>query len=74
MANQRRVTFRFDNDTEVHYLSRTPETGERVTHSGELWVVVELRRDAAGEVVICERSSRTRNGNGTAVEAHAHRR
>jgi hypothetical protein len=67
----RPFTFRFDSDTEVHYLARAPEVGERVTHSSELWVVAEVRSDAAGEVVFCERSSRTRNGNGSAVEAHA---
>jgi hypothetical protein len=67
----RPFTFRFDRDTEVHYLARAPEVGERVTHSGELWVVVDVGADTAGKVVICERSSRTRNGNGSAVEAHA---
>jgi len=71
MGELQRVTFRFGRDTELQYLSRVPEVGDRVTHGGALWVVTDVRSDSVGEVVICERPDRLRGHDGGAVEAHA---
>jgi hypothetical protein len=70
MAELQRVTFRFGRDTELQYLSRVPEVGDRVTHGGALWVVTDVRSDSVGEVVTCERPDRVRGHGGGAVEAH----
>ena len=71
MAELQRVTFRFGRDTELQYLSRVPEVGDRVTHGRDVWVVTDVRSDSVGEVVICERSDRVRDHDGGAVEEHA---
>ena len=71
MAELQRVTFRFGRDTELHYLSRVPEVGDRVAHRGELWVVADVRSDSVGEIVTCERSDRVRGHGGHVVEALA---
>ena len=70
MADIKRYTFRFDGATEVHYLPRAPEIGERVTHGRELWFVADLSSDSVGELVICRRTNPARGDNDRAVEAH----
>lgn len=70
MANAEQYTFQFNGETEVHYLDRAPEVGDRVTHARELWVVADLSRDGIGVIVICKRTNRVRGDNGAAVEAH----
>ena len=57
MGEQQRVTFRFDGDTEVQYLSDLPSLGDRVTHEHELWVVTSVDTDPVGPFVICERAT-----------------
>jgi hypothetical protein len=56
MNDLQRVTFRFDRETEVHYLARTPEVGDRVSHENELWLVTLVESDPLGLLVICEQS------------------
>ena len=55
MDDVRRVTFRFADRMEVHYLPRAPEVGDFVTHGRDIWVVVSVRDDAVGMVAACER-------------------
>ena len=55
MDEQRRVTFRFDEATEVHYLVEVPSPGDFVTHGHELWRVSRVDTDPLGTLVICER-------------------
>jgi hypothetical protein len=50
-----RVTFRFEAETQVHYVDPLPELGERVAHRGELWVVVGVETDQVGALVTCAR-------------------
>jgi hypothetical protein len=55
VSEQQRVTFRFGDAIEVHYVAGLPKAGDFVTHRNELWVMVRLERDALGTVVVCER-------------------
>jgi hypothetical protein len=54
MGDLRRVTFRFGETTQVHYLADVPRPGEAVTHGRELWVVSRVEEDQVGTLVICE--------------------
>jgi hypothetical protein len=54
MNELKRVTFRFGDATQVHYLSQIPKPGEAVTHGRELWVVSSVEEDQVGTLVICE--------------------
>ena len=56
MNELQRVTFRFGRETEVQYLARTPEVGDRVSHGKELWLVTLVESDPLGMLVICEQS------------------
>lgn len=71
MADLQRVTFRFDRDTEVHYLARAPEVGDRVSHRNELWVVRLVETDPVGIFVICEQSRDGVARTGGPVESFA---
>ena len=55
MSEQQRVTFRFGDAIEVHYVADLPKAGDFVSHRNELWVMVRLERDSLGTVVVCER-------------------
>jgi hypothetical protein len=50
----RRVTFRFGQHTQVHYLSTLPKPGDVVSHGGELWRVARVEEDVVGTLVVCE--------------------
>jgi hypothetical protein len=52
---QERVTFRFGDAIEVHYVAALPKAGDFVSHRNELWLTVRLERDSLGAVVVCER-------------------
>jgi hypothetical protein len=54
MGDQQRVTFRFGDDTEVHYLRDIPALGDYVSHLKTLWTVSGIGDDALGVVVTCE--------------------
>jgi hypothetical protein len=54
MDGLRRVTFRFEDTTEVRYLPRIPEPGDLVVHERNLWLVAFVSPDAVGMTVICE--------------------
>jgi hypothetical protein len=51
-----RVSFRFGSETEVRYLTRAPEVGDRVTRATESWLVSEVDTDELGALVTCGRS------------------
>lgn len=55
MDGLQRVTFRFDAETQVHYVEPMPEPGELVAHRGEFWVVVSVETDQVGALVTCAR-------------------
>jgi hypothetical protein len=55
MSEQQRVTFRFGDAFEVHYVADLPKAGDFVTYRNELWVMARLERDSLGTVVVCER-------------------
>jgi hypothetical protein len=55
VSERQRVTFRFGDAIEVHYVAGLPKAGDFVTHRNELWVMVRLERDSLGTVVVCER-------------------
>ena len=55
MGDVRRVTFRFADRMEVHYLPKAPEVGDVVTHGRGVWFVVSVREDELGTVVACQR-------------------
>ncbi len=75
MASLEQYTFRFDGESEVHYLARAPELGDRVSHGRDLWVVADLSRDGVGVIVVCRPPTNpSPGGNGRAVEAHIARR
>ena len=54
MDGLQRVTFRFDDATEVRYLPTIPEPGDLVTHDRELWRVSFVSADVVGITVVCE--------------------
>ena len=54
MGDQQRVTFRFEDDSEVQYLRDTPERGDHVSHQAALWVVASIEYDGLGALVTCE--------------------
>jgi hypothetical protein len=54
MDGLQRVTFRFEDATEVRYLPRLPESGDLVVHGSTLWRVAFVSADAVGTTVICE--------------------
>ena len=70
MTSLEQYTFRFDGESEVHYLARAPELGDRVSRGRDLWVVADLSRDGVGVIVSCRRTNPTPGSNGEAVEAH----
>lgn len=45
----RQVVFRFGPMSEVRYLNRLPEYGERVLHSGQQWEVVAVSASGTGK-------------------------
>jgi hypothetical protein len=55
---QSRVAFRFEGDTEVHYVRELPTLGDFVTHRGEMWVVSNVEMNDTGALVTCERPAR----------------
>jgi hypothetical protein len=55
---QSRVAFRFESDTEVHYIRELPQLGDFVTHRGEMWVVSSVETNDIGALVTCERPAR----------------
>ena len=63
MDDLQRVTFRFESDTEVHYLGALPNVGDRVTHEQELWIVANVNADPLDALVICERPARGGSGS-----------
>lgn len=52
---KRKVVFWFDTDSEVRYLSGTPEVGDHVTHAHEIWLVSRVGTDSFEDYVICKR-------------------
>ena len=56
--DQNRVAFRFESDTEVHYVRELPTPGDFVTHRGEMWVVSRVEVNDLGALVTCERPAR----------------
>jgi hypothetical protein len=56
--DQSRAAFRFEGDTEVHYVRELPNPGDFVTHRGEMWVVSSVEMSDVGAVVTCERPAR----------------
>lgn len=54
MEKLRPVAFRFGRGIEVRYLANAPARGDFVTHGNRLWVVLEVRDDDFGAVVVCE--------------------
>jgi hypothetical protein len=54
---QSRAAFRFEGDTEVHYVRELPHPGDFVTHRGEMWVVSSVEM-SDGALVTCERPAR----------------
>ena len=59
---QKRVYLRFPTDSQVRYLERVPEPGDRVSGlAGEEFIVSEVRPDGMGFVVVAvEAPSRMR--------------
>jgi hypothetical protein len=57
VRKQQRVTFRFGDVIEVHYVAELPKAGDFVSHRNELWVMVRLEHDSLGPVVVCERDA-----------------
>lgn len=55
MDDLQRVTFRFGGETQIHYIAKPPQPGDRVTYGRELWVVARVEEDAVGPLVVCER-------------------
>jgi len=55
MEELQRVTFRFEGDTQVHYLAYVPKPGDLVSHGRELWSVSSVEVDSLGKLVICRR-------------------
>jgi hypothetical protein len=55
VSEQQRVTFRFGEAIEVHYVAELPKAGDFVSHRNELWVMVRLEHDSLGPIVVCER-------------------
>jgi hypothetical protein len=55
VGKQERVTFRFGDAIEVHYIAELPKAGDLVSRRNELWVMVRLEHDSLGPVVVCER-------------------
>jgi hypothetical protein len=57
------VVFRFGEDTEVRYVERVPERGERVMHHGGAWEVatIEIRGDYKTTCILLPASARERS-------------
>jgi hypothetical protein len=51
---KQRVTFRFADASDIHYLRQLPEIGDFVTHRNAFWVVASVEMDSLGAVVVCE--------------------
>jgi hypothetical protein len=66
--DQQRVTFRFEEDSEVQYLRDIPELGDKVSHQGALWMVSSVNNDGLGALVTCQPTHAN-----TTSDAHARR-
>jgi hypothetical protein len=64
MDELKRVTFRFADTTQVHYLADVPKQGEAVAHGHDLWVVSRVESDEVGTLVVCEPSRPAVAGDG----------
>jgi hypothetical protein len=58
VREQQRVTYRFGDAIELHYVADLPKAGDFVSHRNELWVMARLEHDSLGAVVVCERDPR----------------
>lgn len=71
----RQVTFHFPHDTQIRYVERGPRRGERVRGlDGELYVVLNVEPNGAGDVAMCVTSleyGRAMRGAGRTIAGRA---